>query len=251
VISPIGEEGSPSRRRADQVLRHIIEPAVRKTGYARARRADQIASPGIINQQVIEAVADADLVVADLTDHNPNVFYELAIRHGLQGPLVQMIESSQDLPFDIAQMRTIKFDIHDLDSVEEAREALVMQIEDLQANGPVITPISVARDMKAMWESEDPARHILADVLAAISSLQADVQRTSLPTFGEALMPTAPIGALASKPKTMSFEPLKTVPWETFAFHAGFSPEDDEGTKAKPVRPAPKSRPKTRRKRAE
>ena len=52
-------------------------------------------------------MADADLVVADLTDHNPNVFYELAIRHALQLPLVQLIDSAQDLPFDIKAMRTV------------------------------------------------------------------------------------------------------------------------------------------------
>ncbi len=177
VISPIGEDGSPERRRADQVLRHIIEPAASKAGYAKPQRADQIAAPGIITQQVIEAVADADLVIADLTEHNPNVFYELAIRHGLQSALVQVLESSQRLPFDIAQMRTIKFDIHDMDSVVRAREELVAQINELKnSETPMVTPVSVARDMKAMWESDDPTTHALADVLSAISSLKADVQ---------------------------------------------------------------------------
>ena len=187
VVSPIGEDGSPERRRADQVLRHLIEPAARKTGYAKPVRADQISSPGIITQQVIEAVAEADLVIADLTDHNPNVFYELAIRHGLQSPFVQLLESSQRLPFDIAQMRTIKFDIHDIDSVERAGEELVAQINTLKSSDtPMVTPMSVTRDMKAMWESEDPATHALADVLAAISSLRADVQsqRPNYSTFG-------------------------------------------------------------------
>jgi hypothetical protein len=80
--------------------------------------------PGVITSQVLTAVADSDLVVADLTDHNPNVFYELAIRHAVQRPVVQLIDAAQELPFDVANMRTIYVDIHDLDSAEDERTEL-------------------------------------------------------------------------------------------------------------------------------
>ena len=76
-------------------------------GWPGVQRADSLTRPGIITNQVIQLVADADLVVADLTDHNPNVFYELAIRHALQLPLVRLIDRAQDLPFDIKVMRTV------------------------------------------------------------------------------------------------------------------------------------------------
>ena len=64
------------------------------------------------------------LVVADLTDHNPNVFYEVAIRHAMQKPLVQLIDENQRIPFDVSDVRTIKVDITDLDSVERCKEML-------------------------------------------------------------------------------------------------------------------------------
>jgi hypothetical protein len=64
VVSPIGELSTPTRRRSDQVLRHIIEPVVADLGYS-AVRADALTRPGIITNQVIQMVADADLVVAD------------------------------------------------------------------------------------------------------------------------------------------------------------------------------------------
>lgn len=80
VIAPIGEEESETRKRSDQVLKHIITAPVEGLGYE-VIRADKISEPGIITSQIIEYIVDADLVVADLTERNPNVFYELALRH--------------------------------------------------------------------------------------------------------------------------------------------------------------------------
>jgi len=52
VIAPIGEPDSETRKRSDQVLKHIISPAIKERGYA-ATRADEISEPGIITTQVI------------------------------------------------------------------------------------------------------------------------------------------------------------------------------------------------------
>lgn len=87
VIAPIGEPDSETRKRSDQILKHVISPAVQECGYS-ATRADQISEPGMITSQVIQHITDDHLVVADLTERNPNVFYELAIRHGIRKPLV-------------------------------------------------------------------------------------------------------------------------------------------------------------------
>lgn len=85
VISPIGEPDSDTRKRADQILKHVVKPAVAECGYT-AVRADEIDKPGIITSQVIQRVVTDPLVIADLTERNPNVFYELAIRHALRKP---------------------------------------------------------------------------------------------------------------------------------------------------------------------
>jgi len=91
VIGPIGESGSPIRSRADRVFRHVIQPAAAACGYFKVIRSDLDARPGMIGSQVINHLLDDDLVIADLTGHNANVFYELAIRHMVQKPVVQII----------------------------------------------------------------------------------------------------------------------------------------------------------------
>ena len=177
VICPIGEEDSPVRRRADQVLKYIIEPVVERFGFA-VQRADRLPRAGMITNQVIQAVADSELVIADLTDRNPNVFYELAIRHGLQKPLVQIIDVGQQLPFDVAGMRTIFFDVRDLDSVNAATAALGEAVRELIDDPrPVDKPVSVARDMKEVWASKNPDANILADLVSAMGELRGEVGR--------------------------------------------------------------------------
>ena len=144
VISPIGESGSNIRKRSDQVLKYIIRPAVESCGY-KVVRADEIPEPGIITNQIIQHVVDAPLVIADLTGQNPNVFYELAIRHATRKPLIQIINKVEDIPFDVGSMRTIPVDHQDLDSVEEAKTEIKRQIQSLEESSSSLeNPISVA-----------------------------------------------------------------------------------------------------------
>src|SRR2546429_1032489 len=90
VVGPIGDEGTPTRERADALLEFIVKRVLEAPPFDMAvRRADEIQKPGLITQQVIERVVNADLVAADLTDHNPNAFYELALRHVTRKPVVQ------------------------------------------------------------------------------------------------------------------------------------------------------------------
>lgn len=70
VISPIGDPDSATRKRADQVLKHIVGPAAESCDYT-ALRADEIDTPGMITSQVIQHVVNATLVIADLTERNP------------------------------------------------------------------------------------------------------------------------------------------------------------------------------------
>jgi len=172
VISPIGEANSETRRRSDQILRHVIAPATQECGYE-AIRADQIAEPGLITSQVLQHVVTDPLVIADLSERNANVYYELAIRHAIRKPLVQIINKGEVLPFDIAGTRTITVDHRDLDSVELAKKEIVSQIKSLEVSSSEIdTPISVALDLKVLKQSDNPEQRSLADILSNIAELQ-------------------------------------------------------------------------------
>ena len=177
VISPIGEKDSDTRKRSDQVLKHIIRPAVESCGYE-AVRADEIDKPGIITSQVIQRVINDPLVIADLTERNPNVFYELAIRHAIKKPLVQIIKKGEGIPFDVAGTRTIQFDHKDLDSVEEAKNNIIEQIKSLELDSSELeTPISVSLGLQQLRQSEKPEERSLADLVSAVSELQNGITK--------------------------------------------------------------------------
>ena len=175
VISPIGEPDSDTRKRADQILKHVVKPAVAECGYT-AVRADEIDKPGIITSQVIQRVVTDPLVIADLTERNPNVFYELAIRHALRKPLVQLIKKGERIPFDVAGTRTIQIDHHDLDSVETAKREIAAQIRALEADpSDLEAPISVSLDLQILRQSEKPEERSLADLVSLVADLRADM----------------------------------------------------------------------------
>jgi hypothetical protein len=88
------------------------------------------------------------LVIADLSFHNPNVFYELAIRHAARLPIVQLIRVGDRLPFDVHQMRTIVVDNRDIYSlvpkIETYRSELGNQVRRaLAAEAETDTPIFI------------------------------------------------------------------------------------------------------------
>ncbi len=178
IIAPIGETKSETRNRSDQILKHIITPATNECGY-KPIRADQISEPGMITSQVIQHIIDDPLVIADLTDRNPNVFYELAIRHALKKPLVQIIKKGEPLPFDVAGTRTIQVDHHDLDSTEEAKREIVRQIKAVEKDPSKIdNPISATLKLQLLSQSDNPEQQSIADLFQEVSDLRSEFRKS-------------------------------------------------------------------------
>jgi hypothetical protein len=71
-------------------------------------RADEIARPRRITDAIVQAILCSDLVVADITGNNPNVFYELGFAHAAGCDIIMLCQdSARPLPFDIAQERAV------------------------------------------------------------------------------------------------------------------------------------------------
>jgi len=175
VIAPVGDIGSEARIRSDKVLKHIIAPPATVCGYT-PLRADQISEPGIITSQVIQHLVEDPLVIADLTGPNANVFYELAVRHAVRMPVVQIIDSAESIPFDVAASRTISFDYRDLDSAERAREEIERQIKSVEGNPrEVDTPLTLAVELGSLRRSDNPLEKTAAGIMAMLQDLKAQL----------------------------------------------------------------------------
>ncbi len=130
-VTPIGEDGSEQRKHADLFLSSLIEPALEQFGL-KVVRADMIDKPGTITRQIIEYLLRSRLVIADLSFHNPNVFYELALRHAVRLPVVQLVRVADRIPFDLNQIRTIRIDtggLHEfVPKIETYRSEIASQV---------------------------------------------------------------------------------------------------------------------------
>lgn len=177
IIAPIGEPKTDVRKRSDQIFDYLIVPALKELGYI-PERSDRVPDPGIITTQIIQSLVEAPLVIADLTDHNPNVFYELAVRHAVGKPVIQMIQKGQKLPFDVAGNRTIIVDYPDLGGVAEAQKELEKQARAVltpKEGRRSDNPISIAIDLHALERSSDPEARSLADIISTMNELKTEV----------------------------------------------------------------------------
>jgi hypothetical protein len=146
-ISPIGEEDSEQRQRSDLFLNHLVEPALREFGL-KVVRADKIGESGMITSQILEHILRGRLVIVDLSFGNPNVFYELCVRHAAKLPIVQLIRKQDKIPFDVDQVRTIPIDtlgIYALvPQLETYRSEIATQVRQSLANPEnVSNPLTV------------------------------------------------------------------------------------------------------------
>lgn len=112
VVMPIGESESAEHRHF-RVLYEEIAPVLRQRGYD-VKRVDDIHRGGAITKDIVLSLGQSDLVIADLTNVNPNVMYELGVRHALRGKGTILVfdkdkSKVQKVPFDVNSYRYIEY----------------------------------------------------------------------------------------------------------------------------------------------
>jgi hypothetical protein len=176
VISPVGSKDSPERKAADQVLRHLIKKALADLYVV--QRADDSTNPGAITPDMVASILEADLIVADLTGHNPNVFYEVAMAHGYNKPTVHIQKAGDKVPFDVKDMRVISYDMADPDDLEAAQKLLRESAKFVVENpAKAETPLTRAESFVAIQESTDPTVESNVRIMDEIAQLRRDVLR--------------------------------------------------------------------------
>jgi hypothetical protein len=108
VICAFGEPGSRVRCWSDFLVANIIRPAA-GSDYEVSRTID-VPMGGDITARIHRELRTAEMVVADLTEGNTNVAYELGIRHALGRPYVLVCRSDTQPPFDLRNLSTVFVD---------------------------------------------------------------------------------------------------------------------------------------------
>ena len=112
----------------DEIDRSLIQAALAKNSL-NGQTTGVIAQAGNIRVDMFQMLIAYDLVIADMSIHNANVFYELGIRHGLRpnGTILIRFEADGDVPFDL---KTDRYIVYDRDKPSAAVDLLAQSIKD-------------------------------------------------------------------------------------------------------------------------
>jgi hypothetical protein len=93
----------------NSMYREVIEPEGERLGLE-VIRVYELTRPGIILEDIRREISESKVVIAEITDPNQNVFYELGYAHALNKPTILLARRGRDLPFDIRSYRVIFYD---------------------------------------------------------------------------------------------------------------------------------------------
>lgn len=117
----------------DNYYADIYIPSIEKAGFE-AKRADDLYRPGNIVNDIWTYTKEAKVVLADLTDKNPNVFYELGLAHAITKPAVLITASMDDVPFDLRSLRVIVYDKNSPDWGEILKDNITKALTETLKN---------------------------------------------------------------------------------------------------------------------
>ncbi|MFH0814367.1 MAG: sigma 54-interacting transcriptional regulator [Pseudomonadota bacterium] len=117
------------------VYKEHVKPVIEGRCGLRCERADDINDISGIMQSVWESINKARVIIADLTDRNSNVFYELGIAHTLGKPVIMITQSMDYVPFDLRHLRCIVYDFKP-GRIERFQESLEKTIRTVLSSSP-------------------------------------------------------------------------------------------------------------------
>lgn len=95
----------------DEIYNSFIRSTLESAGL-HVIRADDIQNAQSILKDIVQAINACDLIIADLSDSNPNVYYELGLAHAFGKPVILLTQEMGDLPFDLRSYRVIPYQTH-------------------------------------------------------------------------------------------------------------------------------------------
>jgi DNA-binding CsgD family transcriptional regulator len=183
VISQVGSADSTERARADELCQFVIQPALDDLDLD-LKRSDEDPTPGSVTLQIVRSIANASVVIADLTGRNPNVYYELGLAHSFNKPVVILVDHVESLAFDMQDQRVIEIGDNGEEigarKAQDATEALRRQLGTVLDLGyKPRSPVADAGITQALSEiaPDDP----IASELARLGEKMENIERLMQP----------------------------------------------------------------------
>ncbi len=238
----------PFKENLKEVYWNAIKPACMKAGFE-PLRVDELKGPFNINRKIIEHIFLSDAIVADLTEWNPNVFYEMGVAHAIDNKTIMIIQKKDVLPFDVSNYRCIQY-VQTKEGLEELINGIVEALNSIQewrkhATNPVqdfkpyeaFIPKSVLEQVQVELQNKDK---LLVESVSRADweTLQKELQQAQkekivllqkLDSIRSQIVRTTPLIQLRSQPRdNISHEEVKAMLKEKNFFDKDWN-EDGRG----------------------
>jgi len=142
-----------------------LKPLIEKEANLEARRSEALR--GDILRQIITSLARSPIVVANVTDRNPNVLWELGVRHSFKHGTITIAEKRTKLPFDLSMSGTLFYDLDDTRELRKFRKRFRTALKDCllnpdRADSHVLETMSGRGSLYEIFHREETARRLEA-----------------------------------------------------------------------------------------
>jgi hypothetical protein len=192
VIMPFGNTHTNAEHasRLESIYSKWIKPAVEsiivpgeQNQTISCHRGDKTFRPGEIITHVIENLISSEIVIADLSGRNANVFYELGVRHAVGNNCILISDNIEDVPFDLRPLRTIVYK-YEPDSMlmlqDSLKQAVLEIIENFSSiDNPVRRYIYQKEVEKSLQKSSSPDSDLVKNIISEMSILRREFANQS------------------------------------------------------------------------
>ena len=130
MVSPFAFVLMPFDKAFDDIYKFGIQAAAAESGVV-AERVDEQKFTESILDRIYRQIEVADMIVADMSGRNPNVFYEAGIAHTLGRPVIPIAQNINDLPFDLRHHRAIPY-LNNAQGLADLRAAIIPRLQRLR-----------------------------------------------------------------------------------------------------------------------
>ena len=184
----------PFSEQFDGVFECIRRACLSESVGMKCRRADDVTRNPAIIQDIVSLIHEASVIIADITDLNPNVLYELGISHAIKDRVILISQSLDDIPFDINHFRIVEYTnsifgglklVEDVESILiELKEnsATQMRYSNSKALDNVSTVTGLADCMSLINQSIEEAKTEFGEHIAIVRLLPAEISEAMIQT---------------------------------------------------------------------
>jgi hypothetical protein len=166
----------PFKEPFDTYFLSIIKPAVHAARLD-VLRGDSLFRPSPIMADIWQMIQDSKVLVADLTEKNANVFYELGLAHAIGKPVVLISDNLADVPFDLQSLRVIIYDKNDPAWGTELKSKIIGSLGETLGDTASAVPSMFRKVVKSQAPTETKTDMRLDELERQVASLASGGRR--------------------------------------------------------------------------